>query len=143
MTQTITIFDNQANPKFGAKFNGSIEDTDTYETIGYLDFLTPSAFFKKLDDAEKAKLLDLVYAAENDDLPIYLSLVKSPLDKSCLPNSLAMLTVKEQGIFTVSAKLDGELGDEVWLQQRGSGKNRYVGFDNAERESKLGVRVAA
>ena len=55
MTKTITVFDNQAKPKYGAKFNGSIEETDTYETIGYLDFLSPAAYYKRLDETEKER----------------------------------------------------------------------------------------
>lgn len=143
MTHTVTIFDNQAKPKYGAKFNGSIEDTDTYETIGYLDFLHPSAFYKKLSDAEKKVQLDLVCAAEKEDAPVYLSTVKSPVDRLPIENAMAVLIVKGEGLFSVIVKLNGEFGDEVWPLQHGNTKNRYVGFDNAERKNKLGARIAA
>ncbi len=105
MTHTITIFDNQANPKYGAKFNGSIEVTDTYETIGYMDFLHPSVYFKKLSDIEKQHQLDLVCAAEKEDADVYLSAVKSPIDKLPIEGAMAMLIVKGEGIFTVDVKL--------------------------------------
>jgi hypothetical protein len=142
MTKTISIFDNQEKPKYGAKFNGSIEDTDTYETIGYLDFLHPDTYFKKLNDTEKPQAFELVTAALKNDYPAYLSFVKDPNRKMPLANALGILEDRGQGVFTVNVKLDGEFGDEVWLQQQGAGKNRYVGFDNSKPQNNIGIKIA-
>jgi hypothetical protein len=72
-----------------------------------------------------------------------LGAIQSPVGRLPIENAMAVLIVKGEGLFSVIVKLNGEFSDEVWPLQHGNTKNRYVGFNNAVRENKLGVRIAA
>lgn len=132
MNKTITIFDNRSNPKFGAKFNGSIEDSQTYEVVGYLDFLSPTLFIKKLDPEEKAKLLDLLVWAEKSEFPTYFSQLKNPITKEPRKNAFAVLQDQGGSVMTVTTSMNGIASDDVWLQAAGK-KGRYIGYDKPQQ----------
>lgn len=130
MSKTITVFDHRKSPRFGAKFSGSIENTDSRDTIGYLDFLTPSQFLKKADDDLKKWAENYAVFAEKSDITTYISGIKDPATKAFSEQSLVLLQAYGDDVIVVILVNNDVICDDLIMSQTDGNAGRYVGFDN-------------
>ena len=122
------IFDQRKYKKFGVHFNGQIEDANTKDLIAYLDFMTPSNIYKKLNDAMKAEFEELICVMENHNLTGFVSGLKDAATKKFIEHSIAILFVEndEPTIANIHYKRHGS--SELFLSQPNADKKRYVAF---------------
>ena len=107
MSKSIAIFDHRPGKRNGASFSGSLDDADTQELIGWLDFHNPDRYLKRLPDNEKQAAYELVHWAERNQRPTYLSSVKCAHARKPLHRVAVRLTLEADDVFSVQIQTNG------------------------------------